>query len=60
MVRRRPRGKTVLLCPQCRSDRIIFDAALITGQKYHCLDCDYVGSLVLERDVDTLPLDDDE
>ncbi len=23
---------------------------MITGQVYHCLDCDYVGSLVVETD----------
>ncbi|HZY70173.1 MAG TPA: hypothetical protein VFF67_04240 [Thermoplasmata archaeon] len=52
MVRRRPRGRTVRVCPQCGSTRIIFDAGLITGQRYHCLNCDYLGSLILERDVD--------
>jgi transposase-like protein len=51
MVRRRPRGKTVLRCPQCGSDRILFSSGMITGQVYHCLACDYVGSLVLETDV---------
>jgi hypothetical protein len=28
----------------------VFEAGLITGQVYHCLNCDYVGSLVLEVD----------
>jgi len=58
--RRRPRGPTFLRCPQCGSDRILPDAAMITGQRYHCLACDYVGSLVLEQDAETLPQEDDE
>jgi hypothetical protein len=53
MVRRRPRGKTVLRCPQCGSDRLVYNSAMITGQVYHCLACDYVGSLVLETDLPT-------
>jgi len=60
MVRHRPRPKSVLVCPQCGSDRIIYDAALITGQRYHCLACDYLGSLVLERDLQAAPPEDDE
>ena len=51
MRHRRRRGRPVLRCPTCGSARIIFDAALITGQRYHCLDCDYLGSLVLEQDL---------
>jgi transposase-like protein len=56
MVRRRPRGKTVLRCPQCGSDRLVYNAAMITGQVYHCLACDYIGSLVLETE---LPVEKD-
>ena len=54
-MRRRPRGKSVLRCPQCLSYNIIYDAGLITGQRYHCLACDYVGSLVLEEEVARTP-----
>jgi len=50
-MKRRPARKHILLCPQCQSDRLIYEAGLITGQVYHCLNCDYVGSLVLETDV---------
>lgn len=50
-MRRRPRGKTVLRCPQCGSTRLVYEAALITGQVYHCQACQYVGSLVLESDL---------
>ena len=28
----------------------MYNSALITGQVYHCLACDYIGSLVLETD----------
>lgn len=50
MRHRRPRGRRVLRCPQCSSDRLVFNLALITGQVYHCLACDYVGSLAIETD----------
>jgi hypothetical protein len=51
MVRRRPRGKSRQVCPQCGSDRLIFNSGMITGQVYHCLKCDYLGSLVFETDL---------
>lgn len=51
MRHRRKRGKTVLRCPSCGSDRLVYEAGLITGQRYHCLACDYVGSFVIEEDV---------
>ncbi len=51
MKRRRPRGKIVRSCPYCRSSRLIFEGALILGQLYRCLDCGYVGPLVLEEEV---------
>jgi len=41
----------VLQCPQCGSTDIYYEAGLITGQKYHCNKCDYVGSFVIERDM---------
>lgn len=49
-MRRRNRGKIVRRCPQCRSTRLVFEGALILGQLYHCLDCDYVGPLILEEE----------
>jgi len=48
---RRPRGRTVLVCPKCGSPKIGLIAGSIVGQVYRCAACDYVGSLVLERDV---------
>ena len=44
--------KTVLTCPQCGSSDLYYEAALITGQKYHCKKCDYIGSFVIEMDVE--------
>jgi hypothetical protein len=48
---RRPRGRTILVCPQCGSSKISLIAGSIVGQVYRCGSCDYVGSLVLERDL---------
>jgi len=48
---RRPRGRSVLVCPKCGSPRIALIAGSIVGQVYHCASCDYVGSLVLEQDL---------
>jgi hypothetical protein len=50
-MRRRTRGKIVRRCPHCRSTRLVFEGGLILGQLYHCLDCDYVGPLVVEEEV---------
>ena len=44
--------RTLRVCPQCGSDRIFYEAGMITGEKYHCYECDYIGSLVLEKEVD--------
>ena len=40
----------VLKCPQCGGANIYYENALITGHKYHCKDCDYIGALVLEEE----------
>lgn len=58
MRHRRKRGKTFLRCPNCRSDHIVYVAGLITGQKYQCLDCNYIGSFVLEEDEPPVPSGD--
>ncbi len=50
----RPRAtprKRILRCPSCGSIRVVLNAGAITGQVYHCLDCQYLGSLILEVDV---------
>jgi hypothetical protein len=48
--RRRTNRRRVRRCAFCGSDRLVYDTALITGQRYHCLGCDYVGPLVVETD----------
>lgn len=62
-MRRRPRkGRTVQLCPQCGSSKIVLVAGSIFGQVYLCEKCGYRGSLVFETDVDpeALPPSDDD
>jgi hypothetical protein len=54
-MRRRPRGRSILVCPKCFSPRIALVAGSIVGQVYRCQACDYVGSLVLEQDVPSTP-----
>ncbi|MFA5772041.1 MAG: hypothetical protein WC974_04860 [Thermoplasmata archaeon] len=46
--------KTMILCPACGSRELYYEAGLITGYKYHCKDCDYIGTFVIERDVDDI------
>ena len=41
----------VLRCPDCRSTNIFYEAATMTGKKYKCGDCGYMGALVVEEDV---------
>lgn len=43
--------KTVLTCPQCGSADLYYEAALITGYKYHCKKCGYIGAFVIEKDI---------
>ena len=51
-MRRRTRGRRILICPQCRSGPIFQAAGGITGAVYQCQKCGYVGALVLEIEVD--------
>lgn len=44
--------ETVLTCPQCGSDDLYPEMGFMTGYKYHCNNCDYVGPLVVERPLD--------
>lgn len=41
---------TTFLCPTCGSKELYYEAGLISGYKYHCKDCDYIGSFVIEKD----------
>jgi len=47
----RRRAKSILTCPQCGSADLYYEAALITGYKYHCKKCGYIGSFVIEKDL---------
>ena len=39
-------------CPKCLSSKIDLFAGAITGQ-YNCQKCDYLGSLVIEEEIET-------
>lgn len=43
----------VLVCPQCRGTDLYYEAGLITGYKYHCKSCNYVGAFVIEVEMDS-------
>jgi predicted RNA-binding Zn-ribbon protein involved in translation (DUF1610 family) len=49
-----PRRTTrrVLTCPQCGSADLYYEAALITGYKYHCKKCNYIGAFVVEKELE--------
>ena len=42
----------LLVCPQCRGTDLYYEAGLITGYKYHCKSCSYVGAFVIEVEMD--------
>lgn len=48
----RPKTRTVLTCPQCGSADLYYEAALITGYKYHCKKCGYIGAFVVEKQLE--------
>ncbi len=37
-----------LRCPSCGSDALDYEAAMITGQRYHCRSCDYLGPVAFD------------
>lgn len=41
-------GRRILTCPQCGSSDLYYEAGMITGKKYHCKRCDYIGAFVIE------------
>ncbi|HVO77264.1 MAG TPA: hypothetical protein VMS79_00180 [Methanomassiliicoccales archaeon] len=53
---------TILLCPHCSSTKIIAELGGLTGELYHCLNCNYIGPVVIERDLtdEELKLIEDE
>ncbi len=52
------RRRRVLTCPQCGSADLYYEAALITGYKYHCKNCNYIGAFVVEKVVEEQADDD--
>ncbi|MGC8565744.1 MAG: hypothetical protein ACP5R0_05140 [Thermoplasmata archaeon] len=40
----------IQVCPVCGSTNIYYEAGMITGEKYRCNDCGYVGSFIIEID----------
>jgi len=44
--------KKIKRCPKCGSTDIVSVAGMMTGYKYHCRKCDYVGVLILEEDLE--------
>lgn len=53
--RKEKKAKTprrVLTCPQCGSADLYYEAALITGYKYHCKKCNYIGAFVIEKEIE--------
>ncbi|MBN1390567.1 MAG: hypothetical protein JXA22_08000 [Candidatus Thermoplasmatota archaeon] len=46
-------GKMIVhQCPECFGTELYYESGFMTGYKYHCKNCDYVGSFVIEKQVD--------
>jgi predicted RNA-binding Zn-ribbon protein involved in translation (DUF1610 family) len=52
LAKEKRRKTSVLTCPQCGSADLYYETALITGYKYHCKKCDYIGAFVIEKDLE--------
>lgn len=44
--------RTVLVCPQCDSTHVTYFMGMKTGVQYQCKECGYVGSFIIEREMD--------
>ncbi|MGA1872691.1 MAG: hypothetical protein ACMUHY_03380 [Thermoplasmatota archaeon] len=54
-LKRRPGGSGKMIvhqCPECMGTELYYEGGFMTGYKYHCKKCDYVGSFVIEKQVD--------
>lgn len=40
------------ICPHCSSTDMYYEAGLMTGYVYHCKRCDYVGSFIIEKELE--------
>ncbi len=38
----------IKICPVCGSTHIHYVAGMVTGEKYKCENCGYIGSLIVE------------
>jgi len=38
--------------PECGSADVVYEAGMMTGQKYRCLKCGYIGAFVLEKEIE--------
>jgi len=43
--------KTVKTCPVCHSKNVTIYMGAVTGMRYQCKDCDYIGVLVIEEEM---------
>lgn len=48
---KKKKNRKILVCPQCGGTELYYETGLITGYKYHCKNCDYIGAFVIEKDV---------
>jgi DNA-directed RNA polymerase subunit RPC12/RpoP len=44
-------------CPQCGSHKVFYEAGLVTGYKYHCKRCNYIGAFIIEKEIETEELE---
>ncbi len=42
----------VATCPECGSADVVYEAGMMLGQKYRCQKCGYIGSFVLEKEIE--------
>jgi hypothetical protein len=53
-LKKRPGGSGKMIvhqCPECLGTELYYETGFMTGYKYHCKNCDYVGSFVIEKQV---------
>ena len=53
-LKKRPGGSGKMIvhqCPECLGTELYYESGFMTGYKYHCKNCDYVGSFVIEKQV---------
>ncbi len=45
-------SETINVCPQCGGAELYYEGGFLTGYKYTCKDCSYVGPFIVERDLE--------